>query len=41
MFAVGVLFTLVLGPYFGVQIVMGAQEENLYVIITSLILSPG
>ena len=33
MFVIGVLFTLVLGPYFGVQIVMAAEEENLYVII--------
>lgn len=34
MFVTGVLFTLFLGPYCGVQIVMAAQEENLFVIIT-------
>ena len=33
MFSLGVLFTLVLGPYFGVQIVMAAEEENYYVIM--------
>ena len=33
MFALGVLFTIVLGPYFGVQIVMAVEEENYYVMI--------
>ena len=37
MFVLGVLFTLVLGPYFGFRIVaaQAAKEENLYVILTS------
>ena len=40
MFVIGVLFTLFLGPYCGVQIVMAAQEENLYVIIKSWFYPP-
>ena len=35
MFVIGVLFTLALGPFFGVQIVEATQDEDLYVNMTS------
>ena len=40
MFVIGVLFTLALGPFFGVQIVEATQDEDLYVNMTSSHYSP-
>ena len=40
MFVIGVLFTLALGPFFGVQIVEATQDGDLYVIFSPLIILP-
>ena len=41
MLVIGVLFTLALGPFFGVQIAGATEDEDLYVISEHHIIPPG